>query len=79
MPLYQFRCPKCGKEIEELLPFDHDNPLCAEHSHGKMEQVLTPFSFSIDFRDGFDIGAGRNFNTARERNAYLQENNLKRM
>ena len=28
MPLYEYKCPNCNREVERLVHFDDDNPMC---------------------------------------------------
>jgi len=49
-----------------------------ECKHGKMRRVFSPFRTIVDFRDGYDIGLGKYFNTARERDYHMAANNFKR-
>ena len=36
MPIYQFKCPDCGYEVEELMKFDDPNPICDKHKFTKI-------------------------------------------
>lgn len=36
MPIYVFRCKKCGKSKEELQKFDDPSPICEDENHGNM-------------------------------------------
>ena len=39
MPIYVYRCPKCGEENDVRLPMEHDRPIhCSEY----MQRVFTP-------------------------------------
>ena len=76
MPLYEFECKECGKVTEVVRDMnDRTPPVC----HGKMRRKFSPFRTIVDFRDGYDIGAGKYFNTARERDYHLAKNNLRRV
>ena len=76
MPVYPYKCHTCGKQVEHLLPFDHDDPFCCGDV---MAYQFTPFSFSVDFKDGWDDGAGKYFSTKRERDTWVSENNVRRI
>ena len=36
MPLYDYRCHKCGKELTVIRPIDADTPRCCEVPMGKL-------------------------------------------
>lgn len=76
MPLYPYKCKTCGKEEDFLLDYEHKDPLCCNNP---MERTFTTFGFSVDFKEGWDAGAGRYFDTKRERNNWIAENNLRRI
>lgn len=78
MPLYEFRCPVCGDRKNELMDINGPKKLtcsCGE----QMERVYSSFNFTIDFRDGYDIGLGKYFNTARERDYYIAGKEIRRI
>jgi len=77
MPMYEFTCDTCGKSLTDI--YDYDNigkPLCCKKH---MRRVFSPFRAIVDFRDGWDEGLGKYFNTSRERNNYIAENNFRRI
>lgn len=43
MPIYEFKCAKCGLCFEEILPSDHrHNPPCPQcKTDGKVEKLLS--------------------------------------
>ena len=50
MPTYEFRCPKCGKEIELTRSMkDESIPLCCDESCGptEMVQIISKSSFHL--------------------------------
>ena len=76
MPLYEFECDKCGRLITEF--YDMNNlgkPKCC----GDVRRKYSPAYTVVDFRDGFDVGLGKYFNTARERNNHIAERNIRRI
>lgn len=76
MPLYDYRCPTCGKKEEFLLDFDHSPPSCC----GPMQRIYNaPAIHTTTFNDGFDVGAGRHFTSQRERDGWLKDNHLRRI
>jgi len=50
---------------------------CAHCNH-LASYKIGAVSFSIDFRAGFDPSAGSHFNTARQRDTFLDKNNLEK-
>jgi len=77
MPMYEFKCDKCGGSLTDIYDYDNiGNPLCCKKP---MRRVFSMFRAIIDFRDGFDIGLGKYFNTARERNNYIAEHDIRRL
>ncbi|MBW2317753.1 MAG: zinc ribbon domain-containing protein [Deltaproteobacteria bacterium] len=47
MPLYEFRCPKCGLEFEEIVfPNDRDPVRCPECKASNAKRLLSIFSSS---------------------------------
>ena len=54
MPIYEFRCKKCGKEIERIQKFSDPLPKVHEGCGGALEQLLS--SPAIQFKgSGFYI------------------------
>ena len=54
MPLYVYKCPKCGKEREELvrplLKMPDLLPLCSNNGHGEgvlMRRIPAPSNFQL--------------------------------
>jgi putative FmdB family regulatory protein len=41
MPIYAFRCPKCGHEYEELVQRVGQSVPCPECGHSKVERLLS--------------------------------------
>jgi len=44
-----------------------------------MDRLYSGFTIVIPFRDGYDTGLGRNFNTQRERDSYIAKRNIRRI
>lgn len=77
MPLYEFKCEQCGKIITEMYDMNGiRKPTCCGK---RADRKYSTFTKIVDFRDGFDAGLGKYFNTARERNNYIAEKNLRRI
>ena len=51
MPLYEFRCPNCGRVIEKISTMAESNiyALC-ENCNTGAERIFSPFSFSFGWR-----------------------------
>ena len=78
MPLYEFECPKCGKRQEELLPHDfRQSPLCT-CCNIMTNRVYSSFSYTFDFRDGWDVGLGEYVDTKSDRERFIREKGLMR-
>ena len=54
MPIYPFRCPKCGKQREILSSIHKDLP--EPKCHGKMEQIVVAVGFVLGRTVGRDTG-----------------------
>lgn len=75
MPLREYKC-SCGHTFDEL--FDDEYPECmpCPGCGHPAKNVFGAPSFKIDFNDGWDPGAGSYFGTARQRDTYLDRNDL---
>ena len=75
MPLVEFKCDKCGLFSEE---FCEELPYTATcfHCKGPMRRLFSSASFTFDFKAGFNRGAGEYFDTKKEFDTYLRENNV---
>lgn len=80
MPIHDYQC-KCGNTWEEYLDVRDDVapkkcPVC-----GGMGQKLwtSPAIAKMDFRAGWDEGAGEYFDTKRQRDTFLDVHNLRRV
>lgn len=76
MPIRIYKCPFCGKELQELHFGVYQNRIKCECGHFARHKWTPPGLIKMDFRPGFDIGLGRNFDTKRERDNYLARHNL---
>ena len=79
MALYQYKCPKCGADYEVFQGIEEDHKYVCEICNVKADRVWTPFAFNFDFWYGFDEGAGKYFDSNRERNNYIAEKGLRRI
>ncbi|MCX5886014.1 MAG: zinc ribbon domain-containing protein [Proteobacteria bacterium] len=46
MPIFEFRCRKCGKEFEELILSSDPDPCCPQCQGNEVDKLLSAFSFS---------------------------------
>lgn len=58
MPIYEYKCESCGKEVEKLQKLDEPPPKCPENEeHGEMTKKVSANSFSLKgggwARDGY--------------------------
>lgn len=40
MPIYEYKCPKCGEEFEEIV-FGDDTPACPKCGEAKTEKLMS--------------------------------------
>ena len=61
MPFYEYKCPKCGHEIEELQGYDDPPPECEKCKEKKksvkMKRLISKTSFILKgggwYKDGY--------------------------
>jgi putative FmdB family regulatory protein len=56
MPIYEFKCAKCGREFEELILGSKEKPACPACGHKKCDKLLSSFRFGASGRGG-DLSA----------------------
>lgn len=82
MPLYDFRCTnkKCKTEVFDIyIAADDVHSGCAcPQCNKKAKRVFTAAPFTFDFKAGYDPGLGKYMNSARERDTFVDKNNLRR-
>lgn len=44
MPIYEYKCRKCGEEFEELVLSGDDIPICPSCESGECDRLLSAFS-----------------------------------
>lgn len=61
MPIYQYRCDKCGTETEELLPYEHEKPVCC----GEAMTIMPTFPAMVKIKGmgGYPSRRKQIFNT----------------
>lgn len=75
MPFVDVECEEHGKQEvfrQSLSGHAFPCPQCGKQSR----RVWAFGGFSMDFRYGYDEGAGQYFDTARQRDSYLAENGM---
>ena len=82
MPLYDFICKnkKCKTKVydEFQAPDDKHDAYCPECGK-KHHKTYSLAGFVMDFREGFDPGLGEYMNTARQRDTFVDRNELRRV
>lgn len=79
MAIYPYRCDKCSRDLEVMQSPQEAHEATCPSCGDRCRRVYTTFGISVDFRDGLDVGAGRHFNTKRERENFLSQSNLRRV
>jgi putative FmdB family regulatory protein len=77
--LYLFKCRKCNHRQEELQEPDEPREATCIECGSPMYQSWDSLGISWQFTEGFDPALGKNFNTQRERDYYVETNNLRRV
>ncbi|MBA4418502.1 MAG: FmdB family transcriptional regulator [Syntrophus sp. (in: bacteria)] len=59
MPIYEYKCGKCGNEFEVIV-FGNDMPACPACGNGMPEKKMSTFGFSMGqkFRSSTNTGSG---------------------
>lgn len=82
MPIREYRCTRCGKVQEFITGFDQF-PKSAKCSCGARARYqfrpTRAFAFNFTFKYGWDPGAGKYFDSKRQRDTYLDRKNLRRV
>mgnify|MGYP003144614738 CR=1 FL=1 len=80
MPIRDYECQKCGNKDVHIHRMSEDYPRSIKcDCGGEMDYKWGAPSFRVDFRAGWDDGAGENFDTKRQRDNFLQEKGLRRI
>lgn len=79
MPLYPFKCDKCNREEDEFQSANQEHTLLCPRCKAEMRRVFTPATTVVEFTPGWDMGAGKTFDTKRERDTYLSEKGLRKI
>jgi hypothetical protein len=80
--IYEYKCKNKSCKIKifqtfEPMDIDHIGycPECKEEG----KRVYSPTPFIMDFRAGFDPGLGVHLDSARQRDTFVDKNNLRRI
>lgn len=62
MPIYEYHCPKCDAEFEEIVGANDPAPACPSCHCGKTEKLISKASFHTgsgysDYSGGYDAGS----------------------
>ncbi len=57
MPMYEYRCTKCGYEFEEIRTMTESNPLCP-HPHGRPEDRCGAETEKLISKSSFTLKGG---------------------
>lgn len=81
MPLFDLECRNCDHKLkDELFPMGKTPRKKCPECGKMMRQIYTNgASFRMEFRPGFNIGAGEHFETKRQRDTFYRENGLRRI
>lgn len=77
MPRFDVLCPEHG--VQEVFGRDPDHLGCPLCSSSVKRVWSRPASFRIDFTEGWDPGAGKNFATKQERDNWVAESGSRRI
>jgi len=78
MPLFDFQCTGCGI-IQERYEKDRQVPVTCDTCGAPMKSKYTSFSFSMDFKPGFDYGLGKYVTSKKQRENIIAEKGLRRI
>ena len=79
MPLRGYRCDYCGHTTDELFNDGYPGTVECEDCGRTASYYIGPTVYRVDFRDGYDWGAGAYFGTKRERDTHADKNGLRRI
>ncbi len=81
---YEFKCKnkECKTQVFSTfqpMDLDHDHVGFCPDCKKEGKRVFNPKTFIMDFTAGFDPGLGEHMNTARQRDTFVDKNNLRRI
>ena len=79
MPFYEYKCPRHGiyesyKSVKQFSQWEHC-PKCGEGAKLVFSKLAKHI---VDFTAGWNGGAGKNFNSKKERETWMREHNAVR-
>ena len=78
MPLREYECPDHGR-FDRLISGEYPKTLLCPECNKPARFVFSIAAFRFDFRYGWDPGAGKGFDSARQRDNYLAEQGLEKV
>ena len=79
MPLREYRCENCGITTDELYDDGYPTTIECPECGNLANYQMGSFRYNVDFRDGFDWGAGEYFDTKRQRDTHADKQGLRRI
>jgi hypothetical protein len=76
MPLFDASCPEHGHQ--EIFSSSHEKLECLVCGRRVERRYSSPPSFKADFTYGWDMGAGRYFDTKAQRDNWMREAHVRR-
>jgi len=73
MPLYDFRCRRCGHEFEALVRSGEASPTCPECQSSELERLLSLFAVSSEDRRDAAVKKERKRQVAGRKDALVAE------
>ena len=59
MPIYEYKCPSCGHQFEELVRLNSAAPLCPRCDASDSEKLISSCSFELRgsgwYKDGYGL------------------------
>lgn len=78
MPLREYSCQRHGR-FEELITGEYPKMYPCPECNSPSQFVFSSVCYRFDFRDGWDPGVGKGFDSARQRDNYLAEQGLEKV
>jgi putative FmdB family regulatory protein len=74
--IYEFACDECKNVFEKWQSMEEKHEASCPECKRKARRIYHPNAFRFDFNYGWDPGAGRYFDSARQRDNHLAEKGL---
>ena len=78
MPLREYSCPRHGR-FEELITGEYPKTYPCPKCNCSSRFLFSSVYYRFDFRYGWDPGAGKGFDSARQRDNHLAEQGLEKV